>query len=123
MWWLMSMLLILGLLYLHFYKYRNSPAFFHRRIKEHLICLDLALGQIRSIREHCSEDSRFDRAETDRLLAECHEEQREILALNYKNIDELSRLRVLEQRLEDLLIKVNRARRLMGACIEEEDSE
>lgn len=123
MWWLMSMLLILGLLYLHSYKFRNSPAFFYQRIKEHLIYLDLALGQIRSIREHCSEDSRFDQAEADRLLAECHEEQREILALNYKNIDELSRLRVLEQRLEDLLIKVNRARRLMGACIEDEDSE
>lgn len=123
MWWLMSMLLILGLLYLHSCKYRNSPAFFHQRIKEHLIYLDLALGQIRSIREHCSEDSRFDRAEADRLLAECHEEQREILALNYNNIDDLSELLVLEQRLEDLLIKVNRARRLMGACIEDEDSE
>ena len=123
MWWLTSMLLILGLLYLHSYKFRNSPAFFHQRIREHLIYLDLALGQIRSIREHCSEDSRFDRAETDRLLAECYEEQREILALNYKNIDDLSELYVLQQRLEDLLIKVNRARRLMGACIEEEDSE
>lgn len=123
MWWLMSMLLILGLLYLHSYKFRNSPAYFHRRIKEHLIYLDFALGQIRSIREHCFEDSRFDQAEADRLLTECHEEQREILALNYKNIDDLSRLRVLEQRLEDLLIKVNRARRLMGACIEDEDSE